>query len=58
MAATAAEYCTQHSNDVSDNMKELWDWTVDEFEDADKMSSPLQGATMQFLAELLGARRS
>ncbi|KAI2635718.1 O-methyltransferase [Hypomontagnella submonticulosa] len=57
MAATVTEYCTKHSNDVSDNMKELWDWTVGEFEDADKMSSPLQGATMKFFAELIGAKR-
>ncbi|KAF2644122.1 O-methyltransferase [Massarina eburnea CBS 473.64] len=57
MAATVTEYCTNHSNDVSDDMKELWDWTVDEFEDSDKMSSPLQGATMQFLAQLLGVKR-
>lgn len=58
MAATVTDYCTKNSNDVSDNMKELWDWTVGEFEDADKMSSPLQGATMKFLAELLQAKRS
>ncbi|KAI1097410.1 O-methyltransferase [Jackrogersella minutella] len=57
MAATVTDYCTKNSNDVSDNMKSLWDWTVGEFEDADKMSSPLQGATMKFLAELLQARR-
>ncbi|KAL5391861.1 hypothetical protein DPSP01_001150 [Paraphaeosphaeria sporulosa] len=57
MAATVTEYCTNSSNDVSGDMKELWDWTVGEFEDSDKMSSPLQGATMQFLAQLLGAKR-
>jgi hypothetical protein len=57
MAATVTEYCTNHSNDVSDDMKELWDWTVDEFEDADKMSSPLQGATMQFFAQLIPIKR-
>lgn len=57
MAATVTEYCTGHSNDVSDNMKELWEWTCDQFEDADKMSSPLQGATMKFLAEHQQAKR-
>lgn len=57
MAATVTEYCTSHSNDVSDNMKELWEWTCDQFEDADKMSSPLQGATMKFLAEHQQAKR-
>ncbi|KAL8765545.1 MAG: hypothetical protein Q9209_007416 [Squamulea sp. 1 TL-2023] len=51
MAATVTEYCTAVSNDVSNNMKEVWDWTCDSFDDADKMSSPLQGATMKFLAE-------
>ena len=58
MAATVTEYCTQHSNHVSGNMKELWDWTCNQFEDADKMSSPLQGATMKFLAEHQQAKRS
>ncbi|KAB8068498.1 O-methyltransferase [Aspergillus leporis] len=50
-------YCTDVSNDVSDNMKELWQWTTEQFEDADKMSSPLQGATMKFLAEHQQAKR-
>jgi hypothetical protein len=58
MAARFTDYCKNHSNDLSDNMKQLWDWTVTEFEDSDKMSSPLQGATMQFFAELLSAKRS
>ncbi|MCJ1344982.1 hypothetical protein MMC31_003187 [Peltigera leucophlebia] len=57
MAAKVTEYCTSHSNDVSNNMKEVWDWTCDQFEDADKMSSPLQGATMKFLAEHHQAKR-
>ena len=39
-------------------MDELWDWTCKNFGDADKMSSPLQGSTMTFLAEFVGARRS
>ena len=39
-------------------MKDLWDWTRNEFVDADKMSSPLQGATIKFLAELLKPKRS
>ncbi|KAL8885720.1 MAG: hypothetical protein Q9215_006474 [Flavoplaca cf. flavocitrina] len=51
MAATVTEYCTAVSNDVSKEMKEVWAWTCDSFDDADKMSSPLQGATMKFLAE-------
>lgn len=39
-------------------MKEVWQWTTEQFEDADKMSSPLQGATMKFLAEHQQAKRS
>lgn len=58
MAATVTEYCTNVSDDVSNNMNELWDWTCTQFEDADKMSSPLQGATMKFLASLLKPKRS
>lgn len=58
MAATVTEYCTNVSDDVSSNMNELWDWTCTQFEDADKMSSPLQGATMKFLACLLKPKRS
>lgn len=30
---------------------EVWDWTCHSLKDADKMSSPLQGATMKFRAE-------
>lgn len=56
-AAEVTEYCIKHSNDVSSNMKELWDWTCEEFETSDKMSSPLQGATMKFLAEHQRAKR-
>ncbi|MCJ1379247.1 hypothetical protein MMC17_002347 [Xylographa soralifera] len=51
IAATVTEYCTNNSNDVSNDMKEVWNWTCGQFDDADKMSSPLQGATMKFLAE-------
>ena len=58
MAAKVTEYCTNASNDVSENMKELWDWTCSQFDDADKMSSPLQGSTMKFLAEHQQAKRS
>lgn len=57
MAATVTQYCTEHSTDVSSNMKEVWGWTCGEFEDADKMSSPLQGTTMKFLASWMGAKR-
>ncbi|KAI5860468.1 O-methyltransferase [Durotheca rogersii] len=57
MAERVTEYCTNSSTDVSSNMNELWDWTVQEFEDADKMSSPLQGSTMKFLAGLLQPKR-
>lgn len=57
MAATVTQYCTEHSTDVSPEMKEVWDWTCGEFEDADKMSSPLQGTTMKFLASWAGAKR-
>jgi len=56
-AATVTGYCTEHSGDVSPNLKELWDWTVSEFDDSDKMSSPLQSSTFKFLAELLQPRR-
>lgn len=52
------EYCTTHSNDVSGGMKEVWDWTCGEFEDSDKMSSPLQGAFMKFMAELVSPKHS
>lgn len=65
MAATVTEYCTNHSNDTSADMKELWDWTYEMFDNmnagkntADKMSSPLQGATNKFLAEFLHPKRS
>lgn len=57
MAATVTEYCTEVSDDVTPEMNELWDWTCGQFEDADKMSSPLQGATMMFLATLLKPKR-
>lgn len=57
MAAAVTQYCTDHSTEVSPNMKEVWDWTCGQFEDADKMSSPLQGTTMKFLASWIGAKR-
>ncbi|OAA54532.1 O-methyltransferase [Niveomyces insectorum RCEF 264] len=57
LAATVTEYCTDHSEDVSGHLKEVWDWTVSEFEDSDKMSSPLQSATFKFLAEFIQPRR-
>ncbi|KAK0513083.1 hypothetical protein JMJ35_004069 [Cladonia borealis] len=56
-AATATDYCLAYSDGVSANMKDLWNWTRNEFDDADKMSSPLQGATNKFLAELLKPKR-
>ncbi|KAK7737322.1 hypothetical protein SLS53_006625 [Cytospora paraplurivora] len=65
MAATVTEYCTAHSDDTSAEMKQLWDWTYEKFDNmnagkntADKMSSPLQGATNKFLAELLKPKRN
>ena len=58
MATTVTEYCTANSNDISTNMKELWARTCREFDDADKMSSPLQGSTFKFLAQLLQPKRS
>ncbi|KAL9013140.1 MAG: hypothetical protein Q9173_002149 [Seirophora scorigena] len=58
MAAAVTEYCTAVSNDVSKEMKEVWAWTCDSFGDADKMSSPLQGATMKFLAEWQQPKRA
>ncbi|KAI0466490.1 O-methyltransferase [Xylaria cf. heliscus] len=57
MAEKVTEYCTTSSTDVSNDMNELWNWTVGEFPDADKMSSPLQGSTMKFLAGLLKPKR-
>ena len=42
MAAEVTQYCTQHTNDTPGSMHEVWQWTVKTFEDADKMSSPLQ----------------
>uniref|UniRef100_L7J323 O-methyltransferase n=1 Tax=Pyricularia oryzae (strain P131) TaxID=1143193 RepID=L7J323_PYRO1 len=38
-------------------MKELWDWTVQNFASADKMSSPLQGATFKFIADWVQPKR-
>lgn len=58
MAEKVTAYCTRNSRSVTSRMNELWDSTVDSFDDADKMSSPLQGATMMFLAELLKPKRS
>ncbi|KAI3318572.1 O-methyltransferase [Xylariaceae sp. AK1471] len=57
ISAQVSEFCTQKSNDVSPASNELWDWTCNRFEDADKMSSPLQNSTMKFIAEFIGARR-
>lgn len=45
MASTVTDYCTVHSENISENMQELWAWTCQEFDDADKMSSPLQGVS-------------
>ncbi|KAH8163412.1 hypothetical protein CIB48_g4822 [Xylaria polymorpha] len=56
-AAMATEYCQSYSDGITDSMKEVWEWTSKEFWDADKMSSPLQGATNKFLAELLQPKR-
>jgi predicted O-methyltransferase YrrM len=57
MAAKVTEYSTEHSEDTSPQMKQLWDWTCTQFGDSDKMSSPLQGVVMKFLAEQLRAKR-
>ncbi|MCJ1373880.1 hypothetical protein MMC20_005110 [Loxospora ochrophaea] len=57
MAGQVTEYCMASSNPTSSNMKEVWDWTVKKFENADKMSSPLQGSTMKFTAEFLAPKR-
>ncbi|TLD20768.1 hypothetical protein PspLS_08555 [Pyricularia sp. CBS 133598] len=56
-AAAVTGYCTSHSDDISDKMKELWDWTVQNFASADKMSSPLQGATFKFIADWVQPKR-
>ncbi|KAK3933591.1 S-adenosyl-L-methionine-dependent methyltransferase [Diplogelasinospora grovesii] len=56
-AAKATEYCTEYSDGMLNNIKELWEWTRHELYDADKMSSPLQGATNKFLTQILQPRR-
>ncbi|KAI9714696.1 MAG: hypothetical protein M1828_001125 [Chrysothrix sp. TS-e1954] len=53
----ATEYSLRYSDGVSNNMKDLWDYTAKEFLDSDKMSSELQGTTNKFLAQLLKPKR-
>ena len=55
MASTVTDYCTVHSENISESMQELWAWTCQEFEDADKMSSPLQGVSTPEI-RLIGLR--
>ncbi|KAH8883270.1 O-methyltransferase [Thozetella sp. PMI_491] len=56
-AAKATQYCENYTDGISESMQEVWEWTSSQFEDADKMSSPLQGATNKFLAEILQPKR-
>ena len=39
------------------HIKELWEWTAKTFEDADKMSSLLQGQWMIWMAEWISPKR-
>ena len=57
-AEMATAYCQKYTDGVTESMSEVWDWTKSQFEDADKMSSLLQGATNKFLAEILKPKRS
>ncbi|KAL8982147.1 MAG: hypothetical protein Q9205_003257 [Flavoplaca limonia] len=57
MAAEVTDYCSKHTNGIPSSMQDVWQWTVKSFKDADKMSSPLQGAWMIFLAEDRQAKR-
>lgn len=54
----ATEYCQGFTDGISPGMQEAWEWTRDNFDDADKMSSLLQGATNKFLAQILQPKRS
>lgn len=54
----ATEYCQSFTDGISPGMQEAWEWTRDNFDDADKMSSLLQGATNKFLAQILQPKRS
>ncbi|KAL8877427.1 MAG: hypothetical protein Q9192_008668 [Flavoplaca navasiana] len=57
MAAEVTDYSSKHTNGIPSSMQDVWQWTVKSFKDADKMSSPLQGAWMIFLAEDRQAKR-
>ncbi|KAI9716370.1 MAG: hypothetical protein M1812_005437 [Candelaria pacifica] len=57
VAAEVTEYCSNHTNGIPTSMQDVWQWTTKTFKDADKMSSPLQGAWMIFLAEDRRAKR-
>ena len=58
MAAEVTDYCTKHSTGVPKDMAQVYDWTEKELQEADKMSSPLQGMTNKFFAEMVQAKRS
>ncbi|OJD18668.1 hypothetical protein AJ78_01364 [Emergomyces pasteurianus Ep9510] len=51
VAEEVSEYCLKHTNAAPQTMNEVWDYTAKSFKDADKMSSPIQGSWMIFLAQ-------
>ncbi|PGH33548.1 hypothetical protein GX50_03620 [[Emmonsia] crescens] len=57
VAEEVGGYCLKHTNDVPQMMREVWDYTAKSFKDADKMSSPIQGSWMIFLAQDRKPRR-
>ncbi|KAL2367739.1 hypothetical protein RJZ57_007894 [Blastomyces gilchristii] len=57
VAKEVSEYCLKHTNGVPQMMEEVWSYTAKSFKDADKMSSPIQGSWMIFLAQDRKPRR-
>ncbi|EEH46741.2 uncharacterized protein PADG_02839 [Paracoccidioides brasiliensis Pb18] len=56
-AEKVSGYCIEHTNGVPKMMEEVWEYTAKSFKEADKMSSPLQGSWMIFLAQDRKAKR-
>ncbi|EEQ85214.2 uncharacterized protein BDCG_08483 [Blastomyces dermatitidis ER-3] len=57
VAKEVSEYCLKYTNGVPQMMEEVWSYTAKSFKDADKMSSPIQGSWMIFLAQDRKPRR-
>ncbi|OJD20861.1 hypothetical protein ACJ73_07801 [Blastomyces percursus] len=57
VAEEVSDYCLKHTNGVPRMMEEVWEYTAKSFKDADKMSSPIQGSWMIFLAQDRKPRR-